>query len=345
MSKNKEEIQKLLKKINTLLKKLPQEERFSTLRTGIIDDFLKAIAPPKGKKENIYQYLLKNKQGLTILSLMRLAIQMNYSIKGIVNEKVDVFVSPLHYQWFENGVMYLQGKERFAGLIGLYQDGKVKFAVTARDIKKGENTKPNDFLFIDVEKVQKKLTNTTKNISNLDDALVHLKNFLDNKEDDEEKYQKFFTEHPWIFGAQYEKVDSHKKLNDKNIPDFTGVRIKDKHRDIIEIKQPFLELFKKGNHFNSNFNDSWNQTEEYLDFVVQNSDYLYREKGMLFDNPQCFLLVGYNLSEKQIKSLRTKERRNPSIRILTYNDVLAMGKATRNFFNNLNIEKKAKKQN
>jgi Txe/YoeB family toxin of Txe-Axe toxin-antitoxin module len=33
MNKNKEEIQKLLKKINTLLKKLPQEEIFSTLGT------------------------------------------------------------------------------------------------------------------------------------------------------------------------------------------------------------------------------------------------------------------------------------------------------------------------
>ena len=343
MSKNKEEIQKLLKKINTLLKKLPQEEIFSTLGTGIIDDFLKAIAPLKGKEENIYHYLLKNKQGLSILSLMRLVIQINYSIKAIVNEKIDVFVSPLHYQWFENGVMFMQGKERFAGLIGLYQDGKVKFAIAARDVKKGENMGPNDLLFIDVEKVQKKLTNRTKNISNLDDALKYLKKLLNNKESNEKKYQEFFAEHSWIFGAQYEKVDSHKKLNDENIPDFTGVRIKDKYRDIIEIKQPFLKLFKEGNHFNSNFNDSWNQTEEYLDFAVNDSDYLYR-KGMLFDNPQCFLLVGYNLSEKQIKSLRIKERRNPSIRILTYNDVLAMGKATRDFFNNLKIEKEAKKQ-
>ena len=101
----------------------------------------------------------------------------------------------------------------------------------------------------------------------------------------------------------------------------------------------FLSLFKKGNHFNSNFNDAWNQTETYLDFTTQNTDYLYREKHLLFDNPQCFLLVGYNLSTEQIKKLRTKERRNPSIRIITYNDVLTMGKATRDFFNNLRTEK------
>lgn len=343
MSKNKEEIKELLKKVNALLKELPQEEMFAILGTGIMNDFLEAIAPLKGK-EDIYQYLLKNKQGLTILALMRLAIHMNYSIKGIVNDKVDVFISPLHYQWFENGIMFMQGKERFEGLIGLYHDGKVQFAVSARDAKKGEDLGPEDFLFIDIEKAQEKLIRNIKGISDLDDALQYLKNLLDNKEDNEEKYQKFFTEHPWIFGAQYEKVDSHKKLNDENIPDFTGVRIKDKHRDVIEIKQPFLDLFKKENQFNSNFNDAWNQIEKYLDFVVQNSDHLYREKRLLFDNPQCFILVGYNLSDEQIKSLHTKERRNPSIRILTYNDVLAMGKATRDFFNNIKLQEEVKKR-
>lgn len=343
MSNKKEEIHKLLKKVNALLKNLPQEERFSTLGTGIIDDLLKAIAPPKRKEESIYEYLLKNKEGLTILSLMRLAIQMNYSIKGVVNDKIDCFVSPFHYQWFENGVMFTQGKERFTGLISLYQDKKVKFGVAARDVKKGEDMGPNDLLFIDVEEAQKKFAGEKKDINSLYEALEYLKDLLDSKETDEEKYHKYFIDQPWIFGAQYQQVDSHKKLDDEKIPDFTGVRIKDMRRDIIEIKQPFLKLFKKGNNFNSSFNDAWNQIEGYLDFVVQNSDYLYREKGLLFDNPQCFLLVGYNLSDAQIKKLRTKERRNPSIRILTYNDVLAMGKATRDFFNNLKLEKETKK--
>ncbi len=344
----KQQIQKMLKEVNKLIKNIPDRQIPDILGDGILSDFLQSIVKPKpkskAKKQNMYDYLLKNKNRLAILAFIRFAIQINYSIKGKVNNGIDVFVSPFHLQWFKDGVVFTQGKEGFKGLIGLYQNKKIKFAVAARDFKKGEDIGPNDFLFIDVEKVKKKLISKTKNINNLDNALKYLKSLLDNKENNEEKYQEFFTKYPWIFGAQYEKVDSHKKLNDENIPDFTGVRIKDKYWDIIEIKQPFLKLFKKGNYFNSSFNDSWNQTEGYLDFVVQNSDYLYREKGMLFDNPQCFLLVGYNLSEKQIKILRTKERRNPSIKILTYNDVLAMGKATRDFFNNLKTEKEITKK-
>lgn len=88
---------------------------------------------------------MKNKQGLRFLTLIRLAIQMNYSIKGIVNGKVDVFVSPFHNQWFENGVMFTQGEKRFEGIIGLYENGIVKFGVASRDVKEGDNMGPNDF--------------------------------------------------------------------------------------------------------------------------------------------------------------------------------------------------------
>ena len=335
MNENTEEIQKLLKNVNTLLNKLQNEDIIAALGTGILNDFLESIAPRKEKDEDIYQYLFNNKQGLTILSLMRLAIQVNYSLKGIVNEKTDVFVSPLHYQWFENGVMFTQGEERFNGAIGLYQDGKIKFAIAAREFKKGDDLGPNDFLFIDSEKAQKIFNSSKKDIRNLENELESLRRLLDNKEDKEDKYQKFFTEHSWILGAQFDKIDSHEKLNDENIPDFTGVRIEDKNRDIIEIKQPFLELFKRGAQFNANFNDAWNQIEGYLDFVIQNYDYLRREKGMSFDNPRCFLIIGYNLSAEQLKSFKTKARRNPSIRIYTYNDILAMGKSTIDFFNRL----------
>jgi hypothetical protein len=31
--------------------------------------------------------------------------------------------------------------------------------------------------------------------------------------------------------AQYESVQDHRKLDDKNVPDFTGVRARDKNRE------------------------------------------------------------------------------------------------------------------
>jgi len=68
-----------------------------------------------------------------------------------------------------------------------------------------------------------------------------------------------------------------------------------------------------------------------LDFTRQEAEYLRRQKGLFFDNPKCYLLIGYNLSEKQLKEIRRKERLNPAITILTYNDLLSMAKSTVDF--------------
>lgn len=129
-------------------------------------------------------------------------------------------------------------------------------------------------------------------------------------------------------GAQYARIDSHKTFNDDNIPDFTGVRVRDAARDIIEIKPPFLPLFKENNCFRAEFNNAWDQGERYLDFARNDSDYLKRQKGLFFDNPKCYLIAGYNLNDEQFKELRRKERMNPAITTLTYNDVLAMAHST-----------------
>jgi len=58
---------------------------------------------------------------------------------------------------------------------------------------------------------------------------------------------------------------------------------------------------------------------------------LRRNKGLFFDNPKCYLLVGYDLSEEQRKELRRKERLNSAITILTYNNLLAMARSTIEF--------------
>jgi len=78
--------------------------------------------------------------------LLRHAITHNYSIKGTV-EGNPVFVSPDFHQWFPGGVMFLQGKNRFEGLIGHYQNGEVKFAIAARDVRGREQLGPDDFIF------------------------------------------------------------------------------------------------------------------------------------------------------------------------------------------------------
>lgn len=158
---------------------------------------------------------------------------------------------------------------------------------------------------------------------------------LAQQESDEKKYQEFFMAHPWLFGAQYTRIDSHKAFNDENIPDFTGVRVRDAARDIIEIKSPTLPLFQQNDEPRSELNSAWNQAERYLDFARREADYLHRQKGLSFENPRCFLLAGHSLTDTQLEVIRLKERLNPAITVLTYNDVLALARETVKFIKGL----------
>jgi len=118
----------------------------SLLGDGILQEFLEAIAKPRAMSEElIYEYLLQNKNRLQLLAFLRFAITRNYSIKGKV-EATEVYVSPSHIQWFPDGVMFLQGKNPFDGLIGLFKNGEVRFAIVKRDIKCAEQLGKDDFL-------------------------------------------------------------------------------------------------------------------------------------------------------------------------------------------------------
>ncbi|WP_335921937.1 MULTISPECIES: Shedu anti-phage system protein SduA domain-containing protein [Shewanella] len=149
-----------------------------------------------------------------------------------------------------------------------------------------------------------------------------LSEYLNSGIKEESKYQELFCEHAWMFGSQYSSVDRHSAFNDANIPDFTAVRCHDNFRDIIEIKQPFLTCFKTDGNFAAGFNDSWNQAERYLSFVLNQRSYLRDEKNMLFENPSCSLVIGHDLTDEQLKKIREKESLSKIIRIYTYNHIL-----------------------
>lgn len=279
--------------------------------------------------------MLQNKHRATLVASLRHAIIHNYSIKGTVEGK-PVFVSPDFQQWFKDGVMFLQGEKQFEGLMGLYRDGEVKFAIAARDAREGEQLGPDDFIFISIEEMKERSKRIKpKSLDSLDAAVKHLEYLLENQINDESEYQSLLEENPWMLGAEYGAIDPHRALDDKNIPDFTGVRVHDGYRDIIEIKPPFLHLFQThGGEFASDFNAAWNQAERYIDFALNDSDYL-RRKGLMFENPKCYLLIGYDLTNDQRKKIAVKERMNPSIRVLTYEDFLTYTKATIQFVKNL----------
>ncbi len=163
--------------------------------------------------------------------------------------------------------------------------------------------------------------------SGYDEPIHKLLTLLNAENNNESSYQQLFQNYPWILGTSYDQIVRHQKLDDENIPDFLGVRVYDQLMDIFEIKPPFMKIFRTGGGYTSEFNDSWNQAERYLAFAQIERDYLQR-KGLYFDNPKCILIVGYNISQEEERKLRTKQRLNPTIQVLTYNHILALAKAT-----------------
>ncbi len=154
-------------------------------------------------------------------------------------------------------------------------------------------------------------------------AVSKLKELLDNKEKKESKYQKLLQEHPRLLGYNHQEIERHKNLDERYIPDFTGVRFRDNQRDIIEIKQPFITLFRKDGEFSHEFNKAWNKVEEYLNFARRNQDYLQR-KGLSFDNPECYLIIGYQLSRTQLDKIKIKESNSLAIKVLTYDNLISV---------------------
>jgi len=157
-------------------------------------------------------------------------------------------------------------------------------------------------------------------------ALGKLKSLITEQCNDESQYQELIEKNPWFLGGVYVRIERHASLDDKNIPDFTGIRSSDKHRDIIEIKPPFASCFRADGKLAGPFNDAWGQAERYLDFARRQRQYL-RDKGLSFEHPRCFLLFGHGLKESQRQELRVKEQFNPAITIITYEELLAIAQA------------------
>lgn len=164
-------------------------------------------------------------------------------------------------------------------------------------------------------------------VAAMQQAITELQVLLRDRCTEESRYQELLEQYPWFLGAQHTLIERHTSLDDRNIPDFTGVRAHDGVRDLFEIKQPFLQCFRRDDNFSAKFHEAWDQAERYLTFVRNNKGYLRSEKDLVFNNPRCFLLVGSKLSAAQLRKLQEREAHNPSISVLTYEQVLRLGQS------------------
>jgi len=319
-----------------ILRELTDREVKIFLGAGPMDNLLKAILDPSRVKEypNIAEFLLANKARASLLAFVRHAITQNYSFKGGEKGK-EGFVSPHHVQWFDDGVMFTEGREPFTGLIGLYRNKELRYAMAARDARGGEELGKEDFQFATIDELKTALKAVpAEEIGDLERPLRELTQLLTAGQRDESKYQELIQKYPWILGAHYHSVQDLRKLDDGNIPDFTGVRVRDNYRDIIEIKSPFMPILRRDGEFASEFNSAWNQAERYLNFVRQEKDYL-RRKGLNFQLPRCYLIVGFRLSDQALMKMTTKQSMNPAIEIWTYDHLIWLAERTVKFVKDL----------
>jgi hypothetical protein len=315
----------IIDELVNILSDLSDPQIAQLLGKGEVSNILKAILDETKLHQypNIAEFLLDNKNRAHLLALLRYVITRNYSFKG-TKEGHTAFVTPHYNQWIDDGVLFLEGEKPWEGLLGLYRKGQLSYAVASRDVKAGESFDEREFfVFVSAEDARERLRQIPPKVTSLDEPLNELNGLLNTREADEEKYHSWFKKYPWAFGLAYQTFQDLRPLDDKSIPDFTGIR-HDGSRDIFEIKQPFLELFREDGEFRSEFNEAWNRAERYLDFTRRNEHYLLQEKGMRFSNPKCHLVAGYDLSDEQRKRIGIKERSTPSIEFRTYNDVLVL---------------------
>lgn len=327
----------ILQELAIIIRDLSDVQVVELLGTGLLDDLLKALLDPSETSNypNLDEFLLAKKNRATIIASIRNAITQNYALKGIAGGQT-AFISPYYIQWFDDGVMFLQGKKPFKGLIGLYrQDKSLSYAIAARDARPDEILGPEHFKFVDEAEF---ITHLPKaEVTKLDEPIQKLETLIKSCCNDESLYQELLIEYPWILGAEYRVIQRHTNLDERNIPDFTGVKVRDGFRDIIEIKPPFTKMFRDGGDLNNDFNNAWNQAERYLDFARTDRDYLQR-KGLSFDNPKCYLVLGFNITDDELRQVRLKERMNPAIHLLTYNDLLTFVKSTISFIKRLKVQ-------
>jgi hypothetical protein len=248
-----------------------------------------------------------------------------------------VIHSPVPFQWFEDSVMFTEGGAAFEGYLCRYRppDG-FTVAIAARSVPKGADMGPDDFMFISVDDFNQQLASfPPEEAYSLDKPIRELELLISAQDNEEAKYQQILQTYPWLFGAQYELIQPHKKLDDGNIPDLTGKRVRDSTHDIFEIKPPFTRLFNKSGEFSTEFLRYWDQAERYLNFAREQRSYLFEMKGLVFDNPRCFLIAGIELTNTERTLIKRKEKMNPSIEVYTYNDLLSLAHSTINLLRKL----------
>lgn len=166
-----------------------------------------------------------------------------------------------------------------------------------------------------------------------------LEDNLDN--DDEESWQKIFTENQWIlsqiFACPYTIFEGKAYVGGKglsntggNVCDFVYQNSLTQNIALIEIKTPCTPLF--GNQYRGTYSLSAdmsgaiNQVLNYKDKITKEYYTNYYNSGNTYEvfNPKCFVIIGKigNLNKMQVAALENYRNSLNNIAIVTFDELL-----------------------
>jgi hypothetical protein len=164
--------------------------------------------------------------------------------------------------------------------------------------------------------------NLISRLDHMSSGIERLQELLSSMCTEESQYQEVIDEHSWMFQGTYTELRRHIPLDHDNIPDFIGTRCSDGLHEIVEIKQPFLNLFRKDGSLSAQFHDSWQQAIRYQQIAQRQRSYLREEHNIRIENSRCLLLMGYQLTPTQQRFVHEQHNTSPFVTMMSYDSLL-----------------------
>jgi hypothetical protein len=170
-------------------------------------------------------------------------------------------------------------------------------------------------------------------LQELRSAVAQLREHLDNDVKDEQIYQKWCEEHPWVFGNSFLVNDNVRSISASDKVDLMFPSVMTGYRDLVELKRPDMEVLNfdtshKNYYFTSEVSKVIGQCHRYLDvFQEEASRGLRDHPEIVAYHPKATIVIGrsHNWNELKHKALHGLNRRLNCISIITFDQLLSQG--------------------
>lgn len=166
--------------------------------------------------------------------------------------------------------------------------------------------------------------------------------------DNETILQKHLQENPWLFGSEYSVLlDRRKWTRDDNL-DFMLRRTADGYLEIIEIKAPFSEEIMRYDRSHDSYYPSnklsvaVGQVERYIAEIERNRSEIIAQDKQDPLKIRARFIIGRDNDKKHQDALRNHNSHHNRIEILTFDQLLRIGKRTLDVFESERIEENEK---